>query len=255
MSNPTPPALWHDQARAIRQRINEGAPLDSLIQELARLQGTVEALATEVRVLRAQHTLRDILLPQAQVAYKGLNSARIDAAMPLRAEQGFYGMEYDSFGQSFRWTGPSPVFHFDLHLDRSGPLCMAILVSAGPNAKARSLRAFSDGVELPLERRATSGGDEYTAVLLPRGILGVTRLAFMPPGMFRPASGGQEDLRELGVVFKELVVTPASDDEAQSYLQRCDDITRLRLIAPSAGGDPHVVPLPASNGEVSGEGA
>lgn len=234
-----------DRVREIRARINEGSPLESLLEELGRMQGLIEDLAAQVRVLRAQRSLRDLLLPEAQVAFKGINHVRIDAAQPLAESQGFYAMEYDAFGQSFRWTGPRPVFHFDLHLDRSAPLRLRVGLAKGFGARAKSLRAFVDGVELPLESADSPTRTDYAAVLLPREFLGLTRVAFMPTEMFRPAAlPGQEDQRVLGVVFRDLSIEPTSQDEADDYLRRCDVVTQIRLATPSATGDGDVLPLP-----------
>jgi hypothetical protein len=98
-----------DLTRTIRQRISEGAPLDALAQELAQQQTQIDELAEQLRVLRAQRALRDVLLPQAQVSYKGLSVARIEAGMPLDTRRGFYSLEYDEHGQPFRGPDRPPV--------------------------------------------------------------------------------------------------------------------------------------------------
>ena len=216
-------------ARSIRTRLSDGAPLDSLAQELAALHARIEALSAEVRVLKAQRTLRDALLPQAQVAYRGLSAARVDAGMPLDESNGLYHIEYDGHGHPFRWTGPAPSFHFDLHLDRSGPLRFTLVAGHGVGQTHEPLRAFCDGAELPLEMQEAPDRTEYAAVLLPRETLGLSRLQFLVPTTFKPPG----DVRTLGVTFKELLIMPTSVEAAQAYLAACDDLTQLLLENPT----------------------
>lgn len=212
-------------SRTIRLRLSESAPLDSLAQELARLQTGLDALVAEVRSLKAQRQLRDLLLPQAQVLYKGLSVAQIDAGVPLEPRHGFYGIEYDAVGKPYRWTGPGADFHFDLHLDRSAPLRFSMTIAIGLGRSCDELRAFCDGIEIPLVLRELSTVLEFSAVLLPREALGLTRLVFQAVETFQP----EGDTRQLGVAFRELTVMPTSTEDAQQYLAGCDDLARAAL--------------------------
>lgn len=234
-----------DKISEIRSRVNDGNPLESLIKELALMQGQFDELATEVRILRGERRLRDILLPEVRAAYKGLDIVKIDAGQPLSEDQGFYSLEYDQQGQAFRWTGPRPIFYFDLHLDRSSPLRMRVVLANGFGARARALRAFCDGAEIPLEKTETPSRTQYSAVLFPREAHGLTRIAFLPTEMFRPgALPGHEDQRVLGVVFREIQVDPTSEQDAQQYLKHCDSRTQLLLSTVSTTGDSTDIPLP-----------
>lgn len=245
-----------DLTRTIRQRISEGAPLDALAQELARQQALLDELAEQLRVLRAQRVLRDVLLPQAQVSYKGLSVARIEAGMPLDTRRGFYSLEYDEHGQPFRWTGPAPSFHFDMHLDRTAPLRFRLVLAAGMGEALNEIRAFCDGAELPLDLQESTRTAEFSAVLLPRESLGLTRLSFMPYEMFQPKSPGGEttDHRLLGVVFRELTLMPTSDEDAQAYLRSCDDLTQLMLTGGAVSLTPATPAIPAAQGPAASTG-
>ena len=240
------PNAVQSRARAIRQRINESTPLDSLVAELARQQVQIEELELQLRAMRAQQVVRDVLLPQAIVTYKGVSVAHVDAGMPLDARRGFYSLEYDGRGRPFRWTGPSPSFYFDIHLDRSAPLQFTLSLASGLGEASDEVRAFCDGAELVCQRHDLSDATEWTGILYPREALGLTRLTFLPRQMFSPAaSGGDEaDLRTLGVVFRELHVMAISDAEALTQL-RADE----RQVAPMTSGamnDPSLIaPMPA----------
>jgi hypothetical protein len=229
-------------AREIRQRFNESAPLDSLVDELARQLALIDELASELRVLRAQNIVRDILLPQAVSQYRGVDNAVVDAGMPLAGSAGFYPLEYDELGQPFRWTGPGAVFQFDLHVDRSSPLAFSLIVNASSGIDPASTRAFSDGAELPCEVVDRVGRLEIRGLLLPRDTLGLTRLHFMPTRMFRPSeTGNSSDDRALGVVFRELRLEPASDESVRVHFERADNALRLRA---AVGAELLTVPLP-----------
>lgn len=208
-------------AQEIRRRLNDSTPLDSLVLEMAQQQLRLDELTAEVRVLSAQLLMRDLVLPLAAGQYRGNVSVVIDAGMPLDGDAGFYPLEYDDLGQSFRWTGPAPVFRFDLHLDRSGPLEFLLVLNAGSGERPEATRAFCDGAEVPCEANRQEHRLVLTGVLPPREALGLTRLYFQPPQMFSPSEmGTSSDDRVLGLVFRELRVGPLSDDEARLRLGR-----------------------------------
>lgn len=208
-------------AQEIRRRLNDSTPLDSLVLEMAQQQLRLEELAAEVRALSAQLLIRDLVLPLSAEQYRGSASVAIDAGMPLDGEAGFYPLEYDDLGQSFRWTGPEPVFRFDLHLDRSGPLEFLLVLNAGSGERPEETRAFCDGAEIPCDASHQEPRLVLSGVLPPREVLGLTRLYFQPPRMFCPSElGTSSDDRVLGLVFRELRVGPLSDDEARLRLSR-----------------------------------
>ena len=243
MTQASTTAALAKQLQAIRQRVNANAPLESLMLELARQQALIDDLALQVRVLRAERSLGEALLPRVETSYGGLDRAHLDAGMPLDPEKGFYALEYDGNGQPFRWTGPQPVFSFDLHLDRRGPLAVALQIASGYGEVSDRLRAFSDGVELPLTRQTVAGGVAYSLVLLPRAMPGITRLSFLVKKLFTPAAS-HIDQRKLGVVFRELDVVPATPAQAQAYLGAVDDLARIRevRVAPVDAPDAIVAP-------------
>lgn len=208
-------------AQDIRRRLNESTPLESLILEMAGQQLRLDQLASEVRVLAAQLLVRDLMLPQAADQYRGNTSAVVDAGMPLDGDAGFYPLEYDDIGQSFRWTGPEPVFRFDLHLDRSAALEFRLVVNAASGLRPEATRAFCDGAEMPCESSLHGHRLELSGVLPPRDVLGLTRIYFQPAQMFRPSelATGSDD-RLLGLVFRELRVSALDEEEARRRLAR-----------------------------------
>jgi len=239
-------------ANEIRQRINESAPLDSLLQELARLELMIHELTTdmnhlaaEVRAARAQRLVRDVLLPQVSSQYRGFDSARVDAGMPLDDTSGFYPLEYDHLGHPFRWTGPHHTFHFDLHLDRSVPLRFWLSLSASDGEDPAATRAFSDGVELPCEVVDLGDRIELGGVLMPREAGGLTRLYFRPCSMAEavaPEPGGEDRL--LGVVFRELRIEPIAEDELHRWLEYLQAPAAFREGGATASTAPPPMPLP-----------
>jgi len=233
MTMPKLPPVSSADVLAIRQRVNASAPLDSLINELARQQGAIDDLVLKLRMLRAQQGLAEVLLPMVDSTAAGLKVARLDAGMPLAVEKGFYAMEYDGSGDPFRWTGPAPVFSFDLHLDRRQPLKLNVHIATGFGEASDEVRAFSDGIELPLLRQPVVGGITCSLVLMPRTSYGITRLSMLARKMFKPDAASL-DQRTLGVVFRALEVQPADDAEVQTYLGALDDLRHAQMSEPIA---------------------
>lgn len=224
----------------VRANLDESQVLESLIKELALHKLELAEFKRELAVIRAHQRMRDILLPRAKEEYSGRKQAAIDAGMPLGAEQGFYALEYDGRGRPFRWTGPGRVFHFDLHLDRSTPLRFTLHLAPWCEKYARGLRCFSDGVEIPLVKQPCNWAVEYGAVLLPREVLGVTRIEFLVAKTFSPAllsADAAADKRQLGVVFLDLTASEADDGQVNAYLEEADQLrqaARLEQQAPPA---------------------
>ena len=218
----------------VRLQINETNVLESLVEELAVQRWMIDRQTHAVEILRAQMASRDIALPSTVNLYRGNTVAKIDAGMPLKPSSGFHSMEYVENGAPYRWTGPDRLFFFDLHLDRSGPLKFSIQVSGGSDGKAVGLRCLVDNLELPLTTLELPSRIEYSAVLVPRTYPGVTRLSFLVPKVFSPAQLSQSsaaDSRILGVIFHQLIVQPATQEETADYFKECDDLTRIQLAA------------------------
>jgi len=224
----------------LRALINENNVLNSLLELLASQHARVESLEREVSKLRARMHVRDVLLPEARQRYAGRTTITVDAGLPLRKDQGLYELEYDQLGHPYRWAGPERSFHFDLHLDRTVPLELRIRLGKHPIGTGEGLRCFSDDVELPLVRGPSIAFVEFTAVLLPREILGATRLNFVAAQSFVPklAEGEAGDSRTLCVLFYELKVAPAAEGA---------DLRYLHAVAPALEKRPTVAtPQPAA---------
>ncbi len=214
-------------AREIRDELGEHNVLDALARELAvgrlavaELTQQLAALRGELDTIKLVQRTRDILLPQARNQYVGRRKALVEAGMPMPPERGFYALERDGVGNPFRWTGPGPAFHFDFHLDRSVPLRFVLQMPLWGAEHAQGLRAFSDDIGLPLNRRTGNRMLDFEGVLLPREAMGVTRLTFVAESVRTVASDTEESAtRQLGVPFLRLSITELSEQEFADWLK------------------------------------
>jgi hypothetical protein len=214
-------------AREIRDELGEHNVLDALARELAAGRLAAADLVQEIATLRREidaiklvQKSRDILLPQARSQYAGRRKAMVEAGMPMPADRGFYALERDGVGNPFRWTGPTPAFHFDFHLDRSVPLRFVLQMPLWGAEHAQGLRATSDDITLPLLRRQGNRVLDFEGMLLPRETLGVTRLTFIADHVRTVASDTDENAtRQLGVPFLRLSVAEASETEFAEWLK------------------------------------
>jgi len=212
--NSTKLATYVDEITA---RLDENSIVESLVKELALQRLTQDELVRNLTSMKAYMTMRDILLPEAMARYEGIRQIKIDAAMPIKPEKGFYGIEHDEKGNLFRWTGPDNSFFFDLHLCRTKPLKFNLNLARWGTAPTNRIRCFADNKEIPLIRKLTSLAIEYSGVLLPSEAMGVTRLEFLVARMFKPNPA--DDLSPLlGVVFVNFSVDPASEREVEEFL-------------------------------------
>jgi hypothetical protein len=226
-------------AREIRDELGEHNVLDALARELAAgklaLADVTQELASlkrELDAIRLVQKSRDILLPQARNQYAGRRKAVVEAGMPMPAERGFYALERDGVGNPFRWTGPTPSFHFDFHLDRSVPLRFMLQMPLWGADHANGLRAISDEMTLPLMRRTGNRVLDFEGMLLPRESLGVTRLTFVVDHVSTVASDNEENTtRQLGVPFLRLTIAEASDDELANWLKSIEPDASLEAPA------------------------
>ncbi|MGZ8252639.1 MAG: hypothetical protein ACXWT7_09860 [Methylophilaceae bacterium] len=208
----------------ITARLDENSIVESLVKELAIQRLTQDELVRNLTSMKAYMTMRDILLPEAIARYEGIRQIKIDAAMPIKPDKGFYGIEHTDKGLPFRWTGPENSFFFDLHLCRTTPLKFSLSLARWGTAPSNKIRCFSDNKEIPLTKKLTSLLIEYSGVLLPREALGVTRLEFSVAKMFKPNPA--DNLSPLlGVVFDNFTVDPATEREVEECLDMCDALT------------------------------
>jgi hypothetical protein len=214
-------------AREIRDELGEHNVLDALSRELAAsrlaqadLTQELAALRRELDAVRLVQKTRDILLPQARTQYAGRRKAVVEAGMPMPADRGFYALERDGVGNPFRWTGPTPAFHFDFHLDRSVPLRFTLQMPLWGAEHAAGLRAACDDMIVPLLRRQGNRVLDFEGVLLPREALGVTRLTFIADHVKAVASDSDDGAtRQLGVPFLRLTVAEASEAEVADWVK------------------------------------
>lgn len=214
-------------AREIRDELGEHDVLDALARELAASRLALADMTAELATLRrdmdaiklAQKS-RDILLPQARTQYAGRRKLAVEAGMPMPSEHGFYGLERDGLGNPFRWTGPTPAFHFDFHLDRSVPLRFALQIPLWGAEHAQGLRASCDEMTLPLVKRPGHRVLDFEGVLLPRESLGLTRLTFVTDHLSTVTSSDEEGVtRQLGMPFLRLNVGEISDADYADWLK------------------------------------
>lgn len=233
-------------AREIREEMGDANVLDALVRELAisrlalsDLQLRLDDMAREMATVKAVQQARDILLPHARVQYAGRRQAQLDASLPMPANRGFHGLERDGSGNPFRWTGPTPTFHFDFHLDRSSPVKLLLQLASWGAEQARGLRCFCDNVEVLLVRRSAVRTVDFEGLLLPREVLGVSRISFIVETMSSaPAQGGELAVRQIGVPFLKLVASAVNDDEAGEWLKKLELPAPLTAAAPAAKTGP-----------------
>jgi hypothetical protein len=207
-------ALLQPYMAEMRASLHPEALFDSLVERLAMQQLALADLRRETAALRAALKLRDVLLPEAHVVHTPSRQHRVMAAMPLRLEDGFYPLEYDGGGQPFRWTGPSPAFHFETHLDRTAPKTLVLRLSRWGAREPEHLSVFVDNLEIDLALRVTLHGLEYTGRVVPRPAPGMTHIVAVVGRMQEAARLNPDDHRILGVPFRQLEVGDTIEPEA-----------------------------------------
>ena len=217
-------------AHEIREHLGEHNVLDALARELARSRLVIDDLGKrldgtekELAALKLAQRARDILLPKAELVYQGRKEAQIDASAPLPPERGFHALERDGNGTVFRWTGPTPQFHYDLHLDRSELLMFSLHVPLWGAEHAKGLSVSSDGRMIPLRRRNVGRSVVLDGVLQPRADVGLTRLDFAVERMQTVAAKTEGAApRELGIPVLRLKVAPIDDEAFREWFQSVD---------------------------------
>lgn len=211
--------------REIREDLGQHNVLDALARELAASRLELAELREQLLAVRRQVDTvalvqkgRDILLPQARLDYAGRRELVVEAGMPMAPDHGFHNLESDGVGNAFRWTGPTPAFHFDTHLDRSVPLRFVLQLPMWGGDHAQGLQACSDGQTVPLLRRQGHRVVEFEGMLLPRETLGLTRLTFIVAHMSSaPLDAEETAMRQIGVPFLRLTVDEASQDAFEGW--------------------------------------
>ena len=212
-------------ALEIREQLGEHNVLGELSRELAEnrvrlsdLSRALEATQRELAAVKLTQKARDILMPRAALEYAGRSEVQVDSSAPLAAESGFHALERDGNGTAFRWTGPTPQFNYDLHLDRTVLLKFSLQAPLWGAEHARNLECSSDGMSLPLRARTIGRMLVLEGILFPRALVGMTRLVFRVDHLHvaTPKTEGVP-FRELGMPVFRLKVMPMDDDEFHAW--------------------------------------
>ncbi len=196
-------------------RSNSDTLLHSIAEELLRLHQAYLTIVARMYALEKTQAVHDHIVSSGDaMAFGPLpRTADIDASFSLPAESGFYPLEYDKRGVSFRWTGPEPTFFFELFIDRKAPANIRMHYSKGRlKEAARSVRCYVDGAEIATTQIEVDGAFELHGVLPSRDLAGGTVISFTCPSVSSPAEDGQSpDTRLLGLIFRRLRIDPRPD--------------------------------------------
>lgn len=192
--------------REIREQLGEQNVLDALALELAtqrvealELRETLQRMSRDLDVMRATLRARDVLLPALKTDYALRRQVTLEATAPIPAGAGFHAIERDGKGTSFRWTGPTPWFQFELHLDRSAEALFTLHVPFWGRDRALNLRCTCDEQELPLVSEAGQRVLLLTGLLPVRDGLGLSTLRFHVDNLITPPVPEGREPRQLGV--------------------------------------------------------
>jgi len=211
----------------ITARLKRNAPIDSMVRELATARVELKGLEAAFTALKdevsASLGLFEVLLPRRATAPSEVTTVAITADMPLRAENGFLGMEYDRHGGVYRWIGPNGTCLFELFLSRREPLLFELAVNDWNPIRPNRISALVDGAPVALACRAEPDSDTNSVIV--SGILpacdeiGVTRIEFHVQKSFVPSMRNSRlvDSRSLAIAFTALKVRPASASELELY--------------------------------------
>jgi hypothetical protein len=239
-----------NDAAKILARLDRSSPdklLASLTGELVRLHEANQAAVARIAALETFQSISDrVLTSDSGIEVELAQSVCVDAAFSLSAENGFYGLEYDSNGASYRWTGPEPTFHFELLLDRSSPapLSLRFLKIFMTPSPEKVLRCFVDGQAVAVRTRPIDGEFELNAVIPQRKTKGGTVVTFLCPSMQSPLTAGvSQDRRYLGLAFRWLKVDRAADEKSttadvqpiDAKHKQNEDVVKLELVQPGPG--------------------
>lgn len=145
-------------------------------------------------------------------------SVRIDAEDIEDGTAGFYPIETDPSGDSYRWTGPGRTFGFAVRVDRSRPLMAELCFVRFVSREAQTPVRMQIG-DLDRELKLRNGPDGIVGrAIIPAGdLISPTRLTFAVQSVLRP---GNADRRTLGLAFRYLALEPASQSRTRDLLWR-----------------------------------
>lgn len=145
-------------------------------------------------------------------------SVRIDAEGVEDGTAGFYPLETDPSGHSYRWTGPARTFGFAVRVDRSRPLMVELCFVRFVNRESQTPVRMQIG-DLDRELKLRNGPEGIVGrAMIPAGdLISPTRLTFAVQSVVRP---GNADRRSLGLAFRYLALEPASQSRARDLLWR-----------------------------------
>lgn len=184
--------------------------LSSFAAELLCLHNALSNMHARVTALEVSATLKDnVANVNNRHASDDLpRSITIEASFALPAEAGFYWLEYDNNGRPYRWTGPEPLFFFELFINRRYPLDMRLRYSKLQEpGDGKLIRCYVDGKELESELTEIDGEFEVSAVIPERDLLGGTIVMFECANVQSPSEkGNSDDSRKLGLSFRWLKI-------------------------------------------------
>jgi hypothetical protein len=182
------------------QRFDRSSP-DELLQSIAAEIVRVGDAQAELTARLAQIEARASVAAAAQPC-----GMAIDAESSLARARGFQNLERDKQGAAYRWTGPDPEFSFELALDRSAVVEVALFFDKTfVESDWSRLRCRADGVEVALGVEPRKPRGYVARARLPvRPGSGDTQLAFLCAQTRSPREDGFDDDRRLGLLFRRL---------------------------------------------------
>ena len=210
---------------AVLARMDRSSPdklLASLAAEIVRLSRESADLAARLAALEQLQAASDRLLPAGggEAADELPKNLLVEASHALLDGGGFYPLEFDAQGNSYRWTGPGPQFGLSLFIDRQHGARFRLAFSRfAAQASPSYLRCLVDGRPAEITVHNVASGFEIGGVLPARAGGGATHLAFVVPAMASAAQLGQAgDNRPLGLCFQKLTLraNPAPDADGDA---------------------------------------
>lgn len=194
-------------------RSNPDALLKSIAGELLRLNNAYLDVVARMHAFEVTQTIHDQIAASAEP--KTFSSMPpgvvIEAAFSLSVESGFHHLEYDVLGVPYRWTGPEPVFFFEVFVDRQAPAAVRMHYSQIYSLEGGyPVQCYVDGEEIETSLVEIAGEFEVHGLLPSRDFVGGTVISFVCPKVASPAVVEKsKDERQLGLAFRWLRIDPA----------------------------------------------
>ena len=189
-----------------------------LIEEFSGLHREIALLKRELAALTEYQSARDSWLTLEAAAAGNARLPRrvvIEPDQLLRQQDGFYGIEHTADNVTFRWTGPSTRFSFDVFIDRTyGADLRLDALNCIDFEIQKDLLLVADGETISLDITPQGTGFVASARLPARDGAEGTNLVFVLPAVLMPPESA--DQRALGIAFGRLVLvarTASSDAE------------------------------------------